>query len=52
MRGCQVKLNIGGTTFVTSYATLTSDRNCMFASMLSGRYSMDKDENDAFFIDR
>jgi hypothetical protein len=48
----KVKLNVGGTMFVTTLATLTMDRESMFAAMLSGRYPTEKDEHGALFIDR
>ena len=50
-----VKLNIGGTTFMTTHGTLLSDQNSMLAKMFStetnGRIPAIQDENGAYFID-
>jgi hypothetical protein len=48
----QVRLNIGGQLFVTTLATLTSDRNSLFALMFSGRYPIEIDQHGCIFIDR
>ena len=50
-----VKLNVGGTIFQTTQATLLSDQNSMLAKMFStetnGRIPAIQDENGAYFID-
>jgi len=46
-----VKLNIGGKIVQTSVTTLTS-KSHMFQSMFSGRFAIQKDENNAIFLDR
>lgn len=48
----KIKLDVGGKLFTTSLSTLTSHPNSMLAAMFSGRFSMDKDEDGCFFIDR
>ncbi|KAL6043900.1 BTB domain-containing protein [Balamuthia mandrillaris] len=48
----RIKLNVGGTLFVTSRATLTHMPS-MLQSMFSGRFSLEADKEDgSFFIDR
>ena len=47
-----VKLNIGGTIFVTSQVTLRRDSDSMLAAMFSGRHKLTQDTNGAYFIDR
>ncbi len=48
-----VKLNVGGTLFTTSTATLTSCPDTMLGAMFSGRHALPKDEETgAHFIDR
>jgi hypothetical protein len=46
-----VRLNVGGTKFVTTEATLLSCGSSFFSSLLSGFPSL-KDEEGAYFIDR
>merc|ERR1711935_1002897 len=51
-----VKLNVGGTMFMTTQGTLLSDQNSMLAKMFSletngGRFPGIQDENGAYFID-
>lgn len=46
-----VRLNIGGSKFVTTEATLLSCGSSFFSSLLSGFPSL-KDEEGAYFIDR
>jgi hypothetical protein len=48
----QVRLNVGGKLFATTFGTLSADRDSMFAAMLSGRYPVELDEQGAIFIDR
>lgn len=48
----QVRLNVGGQLFATTFGTLSADRDSMFAAMLSGRYPVELDEQGAIFIDR
>ncbi|KAL3874699.1 hypothetical protein ACJMK2_037674 [Sinanodonta woodiana] len=52
MPGEIVNLNVGGTRFSTSRETLTWVADSFFTSLLSGRISSLKDENNAIFIDR
>lgn len=47
-----VKLNIGGRIFCTTKSTLSSKGENFFTSLLSGRFSSQKDETGAYFIDR
>ena len=51
-----VKLNVGGTIFQTTQATLLSDQNSMLAKMFSteknGRIPAIQDDSGAYFIDR
>jgi len=47
-----IHLNVGGTRFTTSRATLTVVPDTFFTSLLSGRISSLKDETGAIFIDR
>lgn len=46
-----VKVNVGGSVFVTSRATLTKCPDSMLAALFSGRYKLVK-LDDAIFIDR
>ena len=51
-----VKLNVGGTIFMTTQGTLLADQNSMLAKMFSpetngGRFPAIQDENGAYFID-
>jgi gas vesicle protein len=47
-----IKLNVGGTQFVTSRSTITAVRGSMLDSMLSGRYKVTYDSEGNVFIDR
>lgn len=48
-----VKLNIGGTRYETSVATLAKDGESMLAAMFSGLYGLSPDPEDgSIFIDR
>ncbi len=47
-----IDLNIGGTCFTTSLATLQSCPNSMLAAMFSGRHFVEKDSSNRYFIDR
>lgn len=46
-----VKLNVGGTLYLTTADTLLSIKDSYFTSLLSGRFQASKVE-DAYFIDR
>jgi hypothetical protein len=48
----KIKLDVGGKAFTTSITTLTSKPESMLAAMFSGRFSLEKDEDGSFFIDR
>jgi hypothetical protein len=48
----KVLLNVGGTLFTTTVTTLTKCPDSMFTAMFSGRYQIEKDEQQAIFIDR
>ncbi len=48
----KVKLNIGGSVYMTSTLTLTKDPNSMLAAMFSGLHSLKKDDDGTYFIDR
>ena len=51
--GERVKLNIGGTIFVTLASTLTGfEEQSMLAAMFSGRHHVEKDEDGSFYFDR
>lgn len=47
-----VLLNVGGTLFETSLDVLTSEKNSMLEAMFSGRYTMEKNDDKFYFIDR
>ncbi|EGC31407.1 hypothetical protein DICPUDRAFT_156766 [Dictyostelium purpureum] len=48
-----IKLNIGGTIYYTTLTTLLSDSNSMFSLMFSGRFNIEREEEDgSIFIDR
>eukprot|EP01062_Namystynia_karyoxenos_P030965 TRINITY_DN23015_c0_g1_i1.p1 TRINITY_DN23015_c0_g1~~TRINITY_DN23015_c0_g1_i1.p1 ORF type:complete len:479 (+),score=115.42 TRINITY_DN23015_c0_g1_i1:146-1582(+) len=47
-----VKLNVGGTHFDTSLQTLLSQPDSMLAAMFSGRYQIQTDDQQRYFIDR
>ena len=48
----RLKLDVGGHKFTTSCTTLTSQPDSMLAAMFSGRHTLVKDEEGAYFIDR
>ena len=49
----KIKLDVGGTIFSTSLATLQRDPNTLLAAMFSGRHELELDEEDnSYFIDR
>jgi len=49
----RIKLNIGGTRYETSAATLTRYENSYFGVLLSGRFELERDEEDgSIFLDR
>eukprot|EP01006_Ploeotia_vitrea_P063551 TRINITY_DN85762_c0_g1_i1.p1 TRINITY_DN85762_c0_g1~~TRINITY_DN85762_c0_g1_i1.p1 ORF type:complete len:465 (-),score=58.97 TRINITY_DN85762_c0_g1_i1:278-1672(-) len=52
MKSTKVKLNVGGQIFDTSKETLTCEEGSMLEAMFSGRFSIDRDEDGASFIDR
>ena len=55
MSGEVISLNVGGTIFVTSVATLTKDPNSMLASMFGGATELPparKDGHGNYFVDR
>lgn len=52
LSGKKIKLDVGGKIFCTSIATLTSQPNSMLSAMFSGRFSLAKDEDGCFFLDR
>jgi hypothetical protein len=47
-----VILNVGGTKFTTTVATLTSNNNNFFASMFSDKFPLVVEEDGTIFIDR
>jgi len=52
-RGSIVKLNVGGTLFMTSLSTLVGNgSDHMLAAMFSGRHELKKQEDGSYFIDR
>jgi len=52
MDGQIICLNVGGTMFSTTRATLTDKGDNYFTSLLSGRFKTSKDKEGVFFIDR
>jgi hypothetical protein len=48
----RVDLNVGGETFSTSLATLTSHPKSLFAEIFSGSFEEDLDSDGSYFIDR
>jgi hypothetical protein len=49
----KIKIDVGGTIFSTSLATLQRDPNTLLAAMFSGRHEIELDEEDnSYFIDR
>jgi hypothetical protein len=47
-----ILLNIGGTTFATTEATLRGRGECLFTSLLDGRVPSQRTPDGAYFIDR
>jgi hypothetical protein len=47
-----IKLNVGGTKFATSLATLKRCPDTMLAAMFSGRHEIPKDDEGHYFIDQ
>lgn len=47
-----VKLRVGEHVFHSSIATLTRDPGSMLAAMFSGKFTLHKDEDGCYFIDR
>lgn len=47
-----VKLNVGGRMYITSAYTLSRDQESMLATLVSGRYSVDRQPDGSIFIDR
>ena len=47
-----IRLSVGGQLFTTTIDTLTSDEGSMLAAMFSGKFSVAKDEDGRYFIDR
>ena len=48
----RIKLNEGGIKFTMTLSTLVADPDSMLAVMFSGRFSLQKDEEGAIFIDQ
>ena len=48
----EINLNVGGTLFTTSLATLTRFPDTMLGAMFSGRHELHKNAAGAYFIDR
>jgi len=49
----KVKLDVGGKLFSVSLQTLTKEEPSFFSAMFSGRFKLEKDEEDgSYFIDR
>ena len=48
----EINLNVGGTLFTTSLATLTRFPNTMLGAMFSSRHELQKNAAGAYFIDR
>lgn len=46
-----VRLNVGGTTLMTSRTTLTAVPNSMLTAMFSGRHVLARDDTGAIFLD-
>jgi hypothetical protein len=51
-QGSKVMLDVGGHKMSTTKQTLTSIENTFFASMFSGRFILEPDEDGYYFIDR
>ena len=52
VRDSQVKLDVGGQSFVTSVETLTSDPDSLLAKMFSGIHPIKQEQDGSYFIDR
>lgn len=48
----RVKLNVGGSRFETTVATLTAHPDSYFGAAFSGRHTVQLDEDGCYFIDR
>jgi hypothetical protein len=48
----KIKLSIGGTLFVTSLDTLTTEKDTYFSALLSEHFNTQPDEDGEIFIDR
>jgi len=48
----KIKLNVGGKLFVTSLATLTSEKDTYFSALFSEHFRPEPDEDGEIFIDR
>eukprot|EP01114_Cavostelium_apophysatum_P003096 TRINITY_DN12830_c0_g1_i1.p1 TRINITY_DN12830_c0_g1~~TRINITY_DN12830_c0_g1_i1.p1 ORF type:complete len:378 (+),score=62.43 TRINITY_DN12830_c0_g1_i1:72-1136(+) len=48
----QIKLNVGGTCFLTTKSTLEVGESSFLSSLVSGRYELKLQEDGAVFIDR
>lgn len=48
----KVKLNIGGTVFMTTLETLTREKDNFFSAMFSEQFNTQPDEDGEHFIDR
>jgi hypothetical protein len=47
-----LNINVGGCIFATRLATLRKYPDTMLGAMFSGRYPIQKDKDDNYFIDR
>lgn len=47
-----VKLNVGGTVYMTTRSTLTSIPNTIFEGMFSGKFLVKPEEDGTYFLDR
>ena len=47
-----IRLNVGGQIYQTTRETLMKDSGCLFPLMFSGKFDLNKDDTDAYFIDR
>eukprot|EP01116_Phalansterium_solitarium_P022992 TRINITY_DN7837_c0_g1_i1.p1 TRINITY_DN7837_c0_g1~~TRINITY_DN7837_c0_g1_i1.p1 ORF type:complete len:349 (+),score=83.36 TRINITY_DN7837_c0_g1_i1:96-1049(+) len=51
-RGERVRLDVGGTVFCTTLSTLTRVEQSYFASMFSGRWPLEQQDDGSYFVDR